>query len=139
MEEPARHLMFHAVIVLLAGLLAGIPYGRAIIRKADERLIEAWKVAHSALSMGAILMLVLAVSFAGLNAAAGLEWAISVLFIVSGYGFALALLLGPVVGHRGLSPKGPISAKLVYSGNLTGAITSLLGTVALLYAAWLNL
>ena len=139
MEESARHLMFHAAIILLAGLLAGIPYAKAINKNTDARRIEAWKVAHAALPMGAILMLVLAVSFAGLDVAARLKWAISGLFIVSGYGFALALLLGPVVGHRGLSAEGPISAKLVYAGNMTGAVTSLAGTVALLYAAWLNL
>ena len=61
------------------------------------------------------------------------------ILIISGYGFMVALLLGPVVGHRGLSSRGPIAAKLVYSGNLLGAITSLFGTVALLHAAWLNL
>lgn len=38
MEESARYLMFHAVIMLLAGLLAGIPYGKAILGKANQRL-----------------------------------------------------------------------------------------------------
>ena len=89
--------------------------------------------------MGAILLLVISVSFSSLNVAINLKWVISVLFIISGYGFMLALLLGPVVGHRGLSSRGPLTAKLVYSGNLLGAITSLVGTVVLLYAAWLNL
>lgn len=139
MDESARYLMFHAVIVLLAGLLAGIPYGRAILRNTDERLIGAWRVAHAALPMGAILLLVLAVSFFGLNVATKLKWAMSVLFIISAYSFMLALLLGPVVGYRGLSLKGPVAAKLVYAGNYIGAITSLFGTVTLLYAAWLNL
>lgn len=139
MEESARYLMFHAVIVLLSGLLAGIPYGRAILKKSNERLINAWKVAHAALPIGAILLLVISVSFSGLNMAVNLKWAISILFIISGYGFMVALLLGPVVGHRGLSSSEPLTAKLVYSGNLTGAITSTFGTVALLYAAWLNL
>lgn len=139
MEESARYLMFHAVVVLLSGLLAGIPYGRAILKKSNERLIDAWRVAHAALPMGAILLLVISVSFSSLNVAINLKWVISVLFIISGYGFMVALLLGPVVGHRGLSSRGPLAAKLVYSGNVLGAITSLFGTVALLYAAWLNL
>ncbi len=81
MDEAARHLMFHAVIVLLAGLLAGMPYGKAINAKINERLIEAWRVAHAALPIGAILMLVISVSFAGLNVAANLKWAISILII----------------------------------------------------------
>ena len=139
MEESARYLMFHAVVVLLSGLLAGIPYGRAILKKSNERLIDAWRVSHSALPMGAILLLVISVSFSGLNVAVNLKWIISILFIISGYGFMVALILGPIVGHRGLSSRGPLVAKLVYSGNLLGAITSLFGTVMLLYAAWLNL
>ena len=105
------------LIVLLSGLLAGIPYGIAILKKSNERLINAWRVAHSALPMGAILLLVISVSFSGLNVAINLKWAISILFIISGYGFMVALLLG----------------------NVLGAITSLFGTVVLLYAAWLNL
>ena len=100
MEESARYLMFHAVIVLLFGLLAGIPYGRAILKKSNERLIDAWRVAHAALPMGAILLLVVSVSFSSLNVSINLKWIISVLFIISGYGFMLALLLGPVVGHK---------------------------------------
>lgn len=51
MEEPARHLLFHGVIILLLGLLAGIPYGRAILKKQQDSLIIAWRVAHSALTM----------------------------------------------------------------------------------------
>ena len=139
MEESARHLMFHAVVVLLIGLLAGIPYGRAIIRNTNKRLMEAWRVAHAALPIGAILMLILSLSLSALNVAGNFKWAISILFIVSGYGFVWALILGPIVGHRGLMSKGPLSAKLVYSGNMLGAMTSLVGTVLLLYAAWLNL
>jgi len=139
MDESARYLMFHAVIVLLIGLLAGIPYGRAIITKNNERLIEAWRVAHAALPIGAILMLALSALLTDLNIVANLKWAISILFILSGYAFVWALMLGPVVGYRGLSSRGPIAAKLVYCGNLLGAITSLFGTLILLYAAWLNL
>lgn len=139
MEESARYLMFHAVILLLAGLLAGIPYGREILKNSNGRLIDAWRIAHAALPIGAILLLVISVTFSDLNVAINLKWGISILFIISGYGFMVALLLGPVVGHRGLSSKGPLAAKLVYSGNLLGAITSLFGTVTLLYAAWLNL
>ena len=40
MEEPARHLLFHGVIILLLGLLAGIPYGRAILKKEQEQMMN---------------------------------------------------------------------------------------------------
>lgn len=139
MEEPARHLLFHAVIILLIGLLTGIPYGKAILTKANDRQIDAWRVAHAALPIGAILLLVLSTSLTNINVALNLKWAITILFITSGYAFAWALILGPILGFRGLSSKGPVAAKLVYGGNTLGAMTSLLGTLVLLYAAWLNL
>ena len=91
------------------------------------------------ITYSALLLLVLSVSFTGLNVSANIKWAVSIIFIISGYGFIVALLLGPIVGYRGLTSKGPIAAKVVYLGNLTGAVTSLFGTVILLYAAWLNL
>ncbi len=136
MEEPARHLLFHGVIILLLALLAGIPYGRAILRKEAERLVFAWRVAHSALTMGAILMFALVPILSQLNVDLKIMWSIAVLFIVSGYAFSFALYLGPIVGHRGLTYRGSLPAKMVYFGNSIGALTSLLGTFFLLYAAW---
>ena len=60
-------------------------------------------------------------------------------FIVSGYGFALALTIGPLVGSRGLTAKGPFSAKAVYAGNIVGVLGSLVGSFVLLYAAFVSL
>jgi hypothetical protein len=139
MEEPARHLLFHGVIILLLALLAGIPYGRAILKKEAKNLIFAWRVAHSALAMGAILMFALVSILSQLNVGLKVMWFIATLFITSGYAFTIALYLGPIVGHRGLSSRGPLLAKLVYFGNAIGALTSLLGTIILLYAAWITL
>lgn len=139
MEEPARHLLLHGVIILLLGLLAGIPYGRALLKKEQDKLITAWRVAHSALSMGAILMFSLVSILPMLNVDLTIKWYIVVLFIVSGYSFTFALYLGPIVGHRGLIYRDPLLAKAVYFGNSTGALTSLLGTLFLLVGAWKTL
>lgn len=40
-------LLFHGAIVVLIGLLSGIPYGSAIIKKKGKSVIRAWRVAHS--------------------------------------------------------------------------------------------
>jgi hypothetical protein len=139
MEQSARHLLFHGVIILLLGLLAGIPYGRAILKNEQEKLITAWRVAHSSLSMGSILMFSLVSILPLLSVDLTIKWVIVVLFIVTGYSFTFALYLGPIVGHRGLSSRGPFLAKAVYLGNSTGALASLLGTLVLLFAAWKTL
>ena len=139
MDIPARHLLFHAAVILLIGLFAGIPYGKAILRKKPESLVQAWRVAHGALALGAALMVALAAVLSSLQVSLLVKQALAVAFIVSGYGFAFALTVGPVVGARGLSAKGPISAKAVYAGNIVGAVGSLVGAFVLLYAAFVSL
>ncbi len=94
MEEPARYLLFHGVIILLLALLAGIPYGKAILNKEADSIIFAWRVAHSALTIGAILMLTLTSILSQVNIDLKLMWSIAILFIISGYTFSFALYLG---------------------------------------------
>ena len=53
-------------------------------------------------------------------------------FVLSGYGFCIALPYGAWVGHRGLSIEGPSQNKVVYAGNMVGAIGSLIGTLILI-------
>jgi hypothetical protein len=139
MEEPARHLLFHGVIILLLGLLAGIPYGKAILKNKSDENIFSWRVAHSSLTMGAIFMFSLVPILPLLNVGFEIKWTIVILLIVTGYSFSFALYLAPIVGHRGLSYGGSLSAKLVYYGNFIGASASLAGTCILLYSAWKTL
>jgi len=85
MKEPARHLLFPRVIILLLGLLAGIPYGRAILKEEHDNRITAWCVAHAALSVGAILMFSLVSILPLLKVDLVVKWLFVALFIVSGY------------------------------------------------------
>ena len=85
------------------------------------------------------LMIALAAILSTLQVALLVKQALVAAFIVSGYGFAFALTVGPLVGARGLSFKGSISAKVVYAGNVIGAGGSLIGTFILLYAAFVSL
>ena len=43
MEESAKHLLFHGTVILLIALLAGIPYGRSILKKEADNIIFAWR------------------------------------------------------------------------------------------------
>ena len=47
--------------------------------------------------------------------------------------------LAAIVGHRGLSPEGPFSAKVVYGGNVLGAVAAVAGACGFVYAAFLAL
>jgi len=139
MEPVARHLIFHAAIVLIIGLLCGMPYGRAINRKAAESVVQAWRLAHLALPIGATLMLAIAAVLTPLVVANSVKWAIALPLIVSSYGFCFSLPLAARVGHRGLTSQGPLAAKLVYFGNMLGAAGSMLAAIVLLYAAYISL
>ena len=139
MNEFAQQLIFHGSIILLLGLLAGFPYARVILKKREDNIINAWRIAHQSLPIGAILLFALASFVALLGASNAIKWTLSILFIISAYAFAFALILGPILGQRGLTSRGPISAKLVYSGNIIGVITSLIATFLLVYAAWVSL
>ena len=139
MEAPARYLLFHGSVVLLTGLLCGMPYGVAITQKKSDEVIRAWKLAHGALSLGATSMIAIATVLTPLQASSKIQWWLSVAFILSGYGFCFALTLEPFVGDRGLSWTGTWLNKTVFTGNIIGASSSLVGAVLLMYASYISL
>ncbi|MET3179095.1 UNVERIFIED_ORG: vacuolar-type H+-ATPase subunit I/STV1 [Variovorax guangxiensis] len=140
MHPAARHLVFHGAIVLLFGLLLGAPYAKAIKREAAAHIVNSWRVAHLSLPIGATLMFATAAVLSSLSAPAWLLWIVSVALIVSAYGFCVSTPLAAVSGQRGLSSDGATGlGKLVYLGNMVGAVASIVGAVALLVAAFLSL
>ena len=95
-----KQLILHGSIVLLVGLVSGAPFGSAVVNGKPEATVRAWRVAHSGIVMGGILLLVLALVVPqlqlGASATALLVWA----FVASSYAFAIALPLGAHFGHR---------------------------------------
>jgi hypothetical protein len=139
MDTYSRQLVFHGAVVLLVGLLCGAPYGRAVNRNAPEHIVHSWRVAHASIPLGAALMFGVAAVLSHLGGGALLKWAVALSLIVSSYAFCFSLPLAAAVGHRGLSARGPISAKLVYAGNVVGAMSSLVAAAILIYAAYVSL
>ncbi len=139
MASPATSLLFNGSIVLLVGLLCGAPYGVAIVKKKSEEVIRAWKLAHGALSLGATTMIAMGGAFSILQSEIKILWFIAIAYIISGYGFCFALTLEPFAGDRGLSWSGTSLNKLVYIGNVVGAVSSLIGTLVLVYVAYQSL
>ena len=139
MDAPSRHLFFHGALILFIGLLAGVPYARAIIQEKSEFVINAWRVAHSAISVGAILLLALAPGLTLLDINSTVKWAITVLLILSAYAFALALIISPIVGHRGIAIGDTAPRKVMYYSNIFAVYASISGAALLLIAAWLAL
>ena len=131
-----KQLILHGGIILLIGLLCGAPLGSAVVRRKSEETVRAWRVAHSSLVMGGVLLLAVVGVIAHLKLGAFglalLVWA----FVVSSYGFALVLPLAAHYGHRGLSSGPPLLNRVLYFGNVLGAAGLLLGTIVLLWGAY---
>jgi hypothetical protein len=132
----ANQLVLHGSVILLAGLLCGAPLGSAVVRRKSEEAVRAWRVAHSSLVMGGVLLLALSSVVARLHLSAFtlalLVWA----FVASSYVFAVVLPTAAYFGHRGLSSTPPPMNRVLYFGNIVGAAGMLVGTIVLLWGAY---
>jgi hypothetical protein len=135
----SHHLVLHASIILFAALVFGAPYARAIKRNAEFQVINSWRVAHQSLTIGALLLFGMAHILPSLIIPDLLRIAISILFITSGYAFTISTPLAAVTKDRGLSAGATGLARLVYVGNMVGAITSLIAAGCLVAAALLSI
>jgi hypothetical protein len=128
-------LVFHGVVVVLLGLLAGFPYALVISGDlaGEER---AWRMAHLEGVLNGLLML-------GIAAAGGqialpparvrlLLWS----FGVAGYGNVVASVWGACFGVRGLTPAGPAANFVMYLLFLAAVLGVLLGLVLAAQGAW---
>ncbi|MDQ2942347.1 MAG: hypothetical protein M3R21_01600 [Candidatus Dormibacteraeota bacterium] len=127
-------LLLSGSLVLLIGLLAGYPYGKAITRQALEPVVRAWRLAHSSLAIGGTTSLATGALLPWLHAGGWERPVIAWSFVLSGLAFSIALPYGAWKGHRGLVAEGPFDNWVVYGGNVVGAVSSMVGAVALVYA-----
>jgi hypothetical protein len=135
----ARYLVFHSALVLLAGLLVGVPYGRAVHRKAPEQVIRAWRLAHDTLTLGPTLGMAIAAVLSSLSVSEPIKSWLAWTWVVSNYGFCFSLPLAAIVGYPGRTLDKPLSNQLVFAGNMVGLGASSVGTIVLLYAAYVSL
>ena len=135
-ERDQRILVFHGAIILMSANLVGIPMANAITSGAGEDAIRAWRVAHTGLASGALLMLAVAAVLRhvvlGPTAGRWLLWC----FVVAGYAALVGLGGGAAAGVRGLEPTGPAMNLVAFAGNTVLASASLLGTALLIRGAW---
>ncbi len=120
--------------MLLIGLLAGYPYGKAITGGAVEETVRAWRLAHSSLAIGGTTSLATGALLPWLHTGGWDRPVIAWSFVLSGLAFSIALPYGAWKGQRGLMADGPFANRVVYAGNVVGALSSLVGAVALVYA-----
>ena len=128
-----RRLVFHGAIVLLAGLLCGIPQASAITSGADPAHIHAWQVAHNAIILAGIMQIAIASALPLAQSARTVRLIVWTL-VAAGYGSIVGLALAAASGYRGLTPEGPVLNLIAFAGNMVVAIGSLAALPLLVWA-----
>jgi hypothetical protein len=133
-ERDQTRVLFHGAVILLAGLLAGIPMSQAITGGAGEDVVRAWRVAHVGVVAGGLMMIAFAPALRLVKlppSQAG--WLVGAL-MAAGYG-SLGLLLGAAAGARGLEPGHSVVNTVVFLTNGALSLGSLAATLLVLHGA----
>jgi hypothetical protein len=121
-------LIFHGAIVLLTGLLSGLP---TVVESLNESS-RVWHTAHEALILMGVWMLA-ASSVAPVLTLPGRERAAWVgAHLLMGYGFAVALVLGGIVGVSPFSPgdtPASVVAFIAATLGIFGAVVAVVFTI----------
>lgn len=132
-RQSVLRIAAHGVLLLLLGMLVGVPFVGAITSGAGPDAERAWRVAHTSLvSVGTLYVAIAAIApLLSLSERAGafVTWS----FLLSAYAFAFAFVVGPMVGARGLEPTGPAVNVLVFVVVVASLLAFFLAVVVVLW------
>jgi hypothetical protein len=107
-------IAFHGVLLLVLGMLVGLPFALSITGDAGPEAQRAWRVAHTSLMGAGTLYVAIAAIAHHLvlsdRAAGFVTWAL----VLSAYAFAFTFAVGPFFDARGLEATGPAMNALVF-------------------------
>jgi len=132
---PAQWLFLNGVIVLLAGLVAGLPFWLAILRGDSAANCQAWRVAHATLIGQGLLMLIIALALPRIALSREAIWMAVWSLIAGGYGFVFAMTVGACTGRRGLWPRPWGLNTVLFAGHGIGALGLFVAVCLVLYGA----
>lgn len=127
-DRDRLRLIYHGAIVLLVGLLCGLP--TAI--EASTESVRFWHTAHEALIMMGIWMLAASSVRPALvldrREASALVWS----FLAMGYGFMTALVMGGVIGTSPFAPGGTPATFIAFLCAVLGILGAVVATAVTL-------
>jgi hypothetical protein len=135
-ERIQMQIVLHGAIVLLVGLLCGIPFGVAVGSIWDDKAVLAWRVAHSGgVAVGLMLITIGPVLHRlplGDLEASVLLWSL----VASAYSFIVGLVVAATTGVRGLRATGPALNWVVFAAYVVGSVGVVLGVALVIRGAY---
>jgi hypothetical protein len=135
MDAPDRErslLALHGAIVLLLGLLSGLP---AVAEELAGLQPTTWRAAHGALLLAGVWLLATAALLPSLVLPPGQRKALVWSLIATAYAFTSAALIQAITGVRALAPHGTPSSWIAYVANLATVAAGLLAALLTLIGA----
>ena len=135
-RRAATLLALNGLVVLFLGLLAGAPYGAAIVGGWGAEAERAWKLAHGEGVQNGLLLLALAGASAWIALGGAAEKTVVWGAVLAAYGNVLGAGLGAIAGQRGLPLEGPASNWLVFVCFMFGMWGVLIALPVAAWGAW---
>jgi hypothetical protein len=126
-------LVFHGLLLVVLGMIAGVPFREAITESWGADAERAWRVAHTSLVGGGALYLALAAVAHYLVLGQRAATLVTGGLLFAAYGFAFGFIVGPAVGARGLEPLGAPLHIIVF---VVFALALLAAFVAMAVVLW---
>jgi hypothetical protein len=132
-------LVFHGVLLVVLGMLVGIPFREAILSGWGEDAQRAWRVAHTSLVGGGALYLALAAVAQHLVLGPRAAAFVAGSLVFAAWTFVIGFVVGPAVGARGLEPVGPALHLVVFAAFAAGLLLAFLALGTVLWGSFVAL
>ena len=135
-RRTAAMITFNGLVVLFLGLLAGLPYGMALVNGWGDDAARAWKLAHMEGVLNGILALALVGCAPWLALGRTAERVVAWGVVLAAYGNVLGAAIGALSGQRGLAPQGPAANWIVFLCFMFGMWGVLIAVPVAASGAW---
>jgi hypothetical protein len=137
-ERGQMQIIFHGGIILLAGVVCGVPFALAVGHGWGDEAVRAWRVAHTgAVSLGVALIAIGGIA-PRLVLGNGAARVLLSSLLVAGYTFGIGVVMAAVTGVRGLAPTAPLNL-VVFLVYITGTLATFVASSLLLSGAYASL
>ena len=131
-EHDRARVAFHGAVILLVGLLCGLP----AVTEPEGMPMPSWQAAHGGLLLNGVWLLAVSSVLPRLvlehSFARALLWSL----IGMAYGFMTTVLVQAASGVRGLSPGDSLVGWVAFAGNLVAVLGAVLAGVITVMGAY---